>query len=222
MRQKIFQKFFRSVLWLISDVEIIGLENVPHTKTFAIASNHIGRLDIGCVFAGLDQTEFILPLAKKYKKNPITRFIGYMMGVIWSYRYTTDFKAIREMMTRIKQGGVLVIAPEGTRSKTGSLQEGKPGVAFLAAKAGLTIVPVAIYGTEDKVVVDNIKHLRRSHFKLIGGKSFVLPQLKSKSREEQIKEQTDEIMCHIAALLPEEKWGYYKDHPRLVELLKKQ
>jgi 1-acyl-sn-glycerol-3-phosphate acyltransferase len=222
MRQKIFQKFFRFVLWLISDVEIIGLENVPDTKTFAIASNHIGRLDIGLVFAGLDQTEFILPLAEKYKKNPITRFIGYMMGVIWLDRYTTDFKAIREMMTRIKQGGVLVIAPEGTRSKTGSLQEGKPGVAFLAAKAGLSIVPVAIYGTEDKVVVDNLKHLRRSHFKMIGGKAFVLPQLKSKNREEQIKEHTDEIMCHIAALLPEEKWGYYKDHPRLVELLKDQ
>lgn len=222
MRQIIFQKLFRFVLWLISDVEIIGLENVPDTKTFAIASNHIGRLDIGLVFAGLDQTEFILPLAEKYRKNPLTRFIGYMMGVIWLDRYNTDFKAIREMMTRIKQGGVLVIAPEGTRSKTGSLQEGKPGVAFLAAKAGLSIVPVAIYGTEDKVVVDNLKHFRRSHFKMIGGKSFVLPQLKSKSREEQIKEHTDEIMCHIAALLPEEKWGYYKDHPRLVELQKDQ
>jgi 1-acyl-sn-glycerol-3-phosphate acyltransferase len=222
MRQKIFQKLFRFALWLISDVEIIGLENVPDTKTFAIASNHIGRLDIGLVFAGLDQTEFILPLAEKYRKNPLTRFIGYMMGVIWLDRYNTDFKAIREMMTRIKQGGVLVIAPEGTRSKTGSLQEGKPGVAFLAAKAGLSIVPVAIYGTEDKVVVDNLKHFRRSHFKMIGGKSFVLPELKSKSREEQIKEHTDEIMCHIAALLPEEKWGYYKDHPRLVELLKDQ
>lgn len=222
MRQKIFQKLFRFALWLISDVEIIGLENVPDTKTFAIASNHIGRLDIGLVFAGLDQTEFILPLAEKYRKNPLTRFIGYMMGVIWLDRYNTDFKAIREMMTRIKQGGVLVIAPEGTRSKTGSLQEGKPGVAFLAAKAGLSIVPVAIYGTEDKVVVDNLKHFRRSHFKMIGGKSFVLPELKSKSREEQIKEHTDEIMCHIAVLLPEEKWGYYKDHPRLVELLKDQ
>ena len=222
MRQKIFQKIFRFVLRLISDVEIIGLENVPDTKTFAIASNHIGRLDIGLVFAGLEQTEFILPLAEKYKKNPFTRFIGYMMGVIWLDRYTTDFKAIREMMTRIKQGGVLVIAPEGTRSKTGSLQEGKPGVAFLAAKAGLSIVPVAIYGTEDKVIVDNLKHLRRSHFKMIGGKSFVLPQQKSKSREEQIKEHTDEIMCHIAALLPEEKWGYYKDHPRLVDLLNDQ
>ncbi len=222
MRQKIFQKVFRFVLWLISDVEIIGLENIPETKTFAIASNHIGKLDIGLVFAGLEQTEFILPLAEKYRKNPFTRFIGYMMGVIWLDRFNTDFKAIREMMTRIKKGGVLVIAPEGTRSKTGSLQEGKPGVAFLAAKAGLSIVPVAIYGTEDKKVVDNLKHLRRSHFKMIGGKSFVLPQLKSMSREEQIKVHTDEIMCHIAALLPEEKRGFYKDHPRLTELLKNQ
>ena len=219
MRQKIFQKLFRFVLRLIADVERIGLENVPQTTTFAIASNHIGRLDIGLVFAGLDQTEFILPLAEKYKKNPFTHFVGYMMGVIWLDRFNTDFKAIREMMTRIKQGGVLVIAPEGTRSKTGALQEGKPGVAFLAAKAGLSIVPVALYGTEDKVVVDNLKHLRRSHFKMIGGKSFVLPQLKSGNREEQIKNHTDEIMCHIAALLPEEQRGFYKDHPRLKELL---
>jgi 1-acyl-sn-glycerol-3-phosphate acyltransferase len=219
MRQKIFQKVFRFIIWLIADVDLIGLENIPDIKTFAIASNHIGRLDIGCVFAGLDQTEFILPLAEKYKKNPFTHFIGYMMGVIWLDRYTTDFKAIREMMTRIKQGGVLVIAPEGTRSKTGSLQEGKPGVAFLAAKAGLAIVPAALLGTEDKVVVDNIKHLRRSHFKLIGGKSFVLPQLKSGSREEQIKAHTDEIMCHIAALLPEDKRGFYASHPRVKELL---
>jgi 1-acyl-sn-glycerol-3-phosphate acyltransferase len=219
MRQKIFQKVFRFIIWLIADVELIGLENIPDIKTFAIASNHIGRLDIGCVFAGLDQTEFILPLAEKYKKNPFTHFIGYMMGVIWLDRYTTDFKAIREMMTRIKQGGVLVIAPEGTRSKTGSLQEGKPGVAFLAAKAGLAIVPAALLGTEDRVVVDNIKHLRRSHFKLIGGKSFVLPQLKSGSREEQIKAHTDEIMCRIAALLPEDKRGFYASHPRVKELL---
>jgi 1-acyl-sn-glycerol-3-phosphate acyltransferase len=219
MRQKIFQKVFRFIIWLIADVELIGLENLPDTTTFAIASNHIGRLDIGCVFAGLDQTEFILPLAEKYKKNLFTHFIGYMMGVIWLDRYTTDFKAIREMMTRIKQGGVLVIAPEGTRSKTGSLQEGKPGVAFLAAKASLAIVPAALLGTEDRVVVDNIKHLQRSHFKLIGGKSFVLPQLKSGSREEQIKAHTDEIMCRIAALLPEDRRGYYASHPRVKELL---
>ena len=158
MRLKIFQKFFRFILWLIADVEILGLENLPDSKSFAIAANHIGRLDTELVFGALDRTDFILPVAEKYKANPLTRFVGYMMGVIWLDRNTTDFKAIREIMTRIKQGGVLVIAPEGTRSKTGVLQEGKPGTAFLAAKASLAIVPLALSGTGDREVVNNLKH----------------------------------------------------------------
>jgi 1-acyl-sn-glycerol-3-phosphate acyltransferase len=219
MRLKIFQKFFRFILWLIADVEILGLENVPDSPSFAIAANHIGRLDTELVFGALDRTDFILPVAEKYKANPLTRFVGYMMDVIWLDRFTTDFKAIREMMTRMKQGGVLVIAPEGTRSKTGTLQEGKPGTAFLAAKANLTIVPVALSGTEDRMVVNNLKHFRRSHFKIIAGKPFLLPPIKSGERDEQLKEYTDEIMCRIAALLPEDKRGFYADHPRVKELL---
>jgi 1-acyl-sn-glycerol-3-phosphate acyltransferase len=221
MRLKIFQKFFRFIIWLIADVEIVGMENVPDSTSFAIAANHIGRLDIELVFVALDRTDFILPVAEKYRENPFTRFVGYMMGVIWLDRYTTDFKAIREMMTRIKHGGVLVIAPEGTRSKTGALQEGKPGTAFLAAKAGLAIVPVALSGTGDQDVVDNLKHLRRSHFKAIGGQPFVLPPLRKESRDEQLKEYTEEIMCRIAALLPEDRRGVYKEHPRTKELIEK-
>ena len=221
MRQKLFQKIFRLVIWLIADVELIGLENVPDVTSFAIAANHIGRVDTEFVFAALDRTDFILPVAEKYQKNPLTRFVGYLMDVIWLDRFTTDFKAIREMMSRIKRGGILVIAPEGTRSKTGELQEGKPGVAFLAARAGLAIVPVALSGTGDKEVIDNLKHFRRSHFKAIGGKTFVLPPLSKENRDEQLKEYTDEIMCRIAVLLPEEKRGFYKGHPRLMELLEK-
>jgi 1-acyl-sn-glycerol-3-phosphate acyltransferase len=218
MRLKIFQKFFRFIVWLIADVEVIGMENVPDSTSFAIAANHIGRLDTEFVFAVLDRTDFILPVAEKYKENPFTRFVGYMMGVIWLDRFTTDFKAIREMMSRIKRGGVLVIAPEGTRSKTGELQEGKPGTAFLAAKANLAIVPVALSGTEDRVVVNNLKHFRRSHFKAMAGKSFVLPPLRKENRDEQLKEYTEEIMCRIAVLLPEDKRGFYASHPRVKEL----
>jgi 1-acyl-sn-glycerol-3-phosphate acyltransferase len=222
MRLKIFQKFFRFIIWLIAEVEVVGMENVPDSASFAIAANHIGRLDTEFVFAVLDRTDFILPVAEKYKENPFTRFVGYMMDVIWLDRFTTDFKAIREMMTRIKRGGVLVIAPEGTRSKTGALQEGKPGTAFLAAKAGLAIVPVALSGTGDQEVVDHLKHLRRCHFKAIGGKSFVLPPLRKEDRDEQLKEYTEEIMCRIAVLLPEERRGFYREHPRLKELIEEE
>jgi 1-acyl-sn-glycerol-3-phosphate acyltransferase len=219
MRIKIFRFFMRLVFGIIADVKFAGLENIPDSPSYVIAANHIGRFDTAMVFVALDRTDFILPVAEKYQDNPITRFIGYMMGAIWLDRTSADFKAIREIMARLKQGGVLVIAPEGTRSKTGRLNEGKPGVAYLAAKSGLPIVPVALIGTDDSVVVDNLKHLRRSHFMGIGGKSFSLPPIPAKDRDIALQAYTDEIMCRIAALLPEEKRGVYADHPRLKELL---
>jgi 1-acyl-sn-glycerol-3-phosphate acyltransferase len=222
MRIKIFRSVIRFVIWLIANVDFSGLENVPDSSSFVIASNHVGRFDTALVFVALNRTDFILPVAEKYHKNPFTRFIGNMMGAIWLDRYNTDFKAIREILARIKQGGVLVIAPEGTRSKTGTLNAGKPGVAYLAAKSGLPIVPVAVTGTEDRIVVDNLKHFRRSHFRGVSGKAFSLPPLSGKKRDESLQEYTDEIMCRIAVLLPEEKRGIYAEHPRLKALISEQ
>ena len=62
----------------------------------------------------------------------------------------------------MKKGGMLVIAPEGTRSKTEALQEAKLGVAFLASKSGYPVLPVAVTGTEDRAILENLKHFRRS------------------------------------------------------------
>jgi hypothetical protein len=116
-------------------------------------------------------------------------------------------------MTLMDEGKNLVIAPEGTRSRTGALIEGKPGVSYLATRLGEPIVPVAITGTEDKVIFGNLKRLRRSHITLTAGTAFNLPPLPRQNREEILKQYTDEIMCRIAALLPEKHRGVYKDHP---------
>jgi 1-acyl-sn-glycerol-3-phosphate acyltransferase len=222
MRKRIFRTVIKFIIWIIADVEFLNLDNVPDAPSFVIAANHIGRFDTALVFLALNRTDFILPVADKYQKNPFTRFLGYMMGAIWLDRETTDFKALREILARIKQGGVLVIAPEGTRSKTGSLNEGKPGVAFIAAKSGSPILPVALIGTDDRIVVNNLKYFRRSHFKGVAGKPFNLPPINGKNRDELLQENTDEIMCRIALLLPEEKRGVYADHPRLKALLGEQ
>ena len=99
------------------------------------------------------------------------------------------------------------------------MAEGKPGVAYLAMKAGLPILPVALTGTEDRVVVDQLKHLKKSEIKVIVGPAFTLPPVKGREREAALKEYTDEIMCRIGALLPEKYRGVYAEHPRLKELL---
>ena len=69
--------------------------------------------------------------------------------------------ALRQTLRRLQAGGILAMAPEGTRSKSGNLIEAKPGGIFLAWKAGVPILPVAVTGTEDAVVRDRLKHFRR-------------------------------------------------------------
>jgi len=137
-------------------------------------------------------------------------------------RFEADYSALREILARMKKGGMLVIAPEGTRSKTESLQEGKMGVAFLASKSGYPVLPVAVTGTEDRAVRENLKRFRRSKIIVRGGDPFYVQVHQGKGREEAMREATDEIMCRIGALLPENYRGVYAKHPRLMELLAQQ
>ena len=123
------------------------------------------------------------------------------------------------MITLMENGKCLVIAPEGTRSRVGSLIEGKPGVAYLAARSGFPVVPAVITGTEDKAILANLKRLRKSDITLTAGEPFIVPPLPNKDRNAALQKYTDEIMCRMAALLPARYRGVYAEHPRLKELL---
>jgi 1-acyl-sn-glycerol-3-phosphate acyltransferase len=208
----------RFVINLIARVEIQGFENVPQDSGFVIATNHLGRLDLALLFYALEG-DFILPVAEKYEHHWLYGPIGNAMGAIWLDRFNADVGSVREILARMKAGGILVIAPEGTRSKTEAMAEGRPGVAYLAMKAGVPILPVALAGTEDRVVIDRLKHFKKSEIKVLVGPAFRLPQIKGRQREAALKEYTDEIMCRIGALLPVKYRGVYADHPRLKELL---
>jgi 1-acyl-sn-glycerol-3-phosphate acyltransferase len=208
----------RSVINLIARVDIQGYQNIPGEGGFVIATNHLGRLDVSLLFYALDG-DFILPIAEKYEHHWLYGPIGNAMGGLWLDRFNADIQSIREILVRMKAGGILVIAPEGTRSKTETMAEGKPGVAYLAMKARVPIVPVGLVGTEDRVIIEQLKQFKKSEIEIIVGEPFYLPPIKSKNREEVLKQYTDEIMCRIGALLPEKYRGVYTNHPRLKELL---
>jgi 1-acyl-sn-glycerol-3-phosphate acyltransferase len=142
------------------------------------------------------------------------------VDAVWLNRFEADFSALREILARMKKGGLMVIAPEGTRSKTEALQMGKMGAAFLAAKSGYPVLPVALTGTEDRLVLENLKRFRRSKIRAVAGDPFMVEIPKGSGREQALREATDEIMCRLAAELPEKYRGVYAEHPRLRELLK--
>lgn len=218
MIQKIFRQFVRVLFFFIARVELKGYENVPQEGGFIIAANHLGFLDSAIFYYAMDRPDLILPVAEKYKTHWLFGKLVPVLGGFFINRFDADITAIREVLKRLKKGGVFVIAPEGTRSKTASLQQARPGVAYFAAKTGRPIVPVALTGTEDKLVIDNLKHFRRLDITVSAGKPFTLPSVKGQQTE-ALDAGAEEIMCQIGAMLPEKYRGFYADHPRLKELL---
>jgi 1-acyl-sn-glycerol-3-phosphate acyltransferase len=218
MKYKTLRSIVRFLMKIVADIEINGIEKLPEGNVI-IAANHLGRLDTAALLCILDREDIIMPVAEKYKDHPLYGAIGRAANAIWLNRFDADYSAFRQILERMKQGGLLVIAPEGTRSKTEALQEGKMGVAFLASKSGYPVLPVAVTGTEDRLIVENLKHFRRSKITATAANLLHIDIPKGKGREEAMRQATDEIMCQIAALLPEKYRGVYADHPRLKELL---
>lgn len=216
---RLIRFLIRILLNVIARIEIRGRENAPLTGGMILAANHIGILDIVMVFYAIDRTDLFIPVAEKFEKIGWIRWLGKHLNFIFVDRFNPDLKAIRKMIGLMEAGKCLIIAPEGTRSPTGSLIDGKPGVAFLAARSGFPITPVGITGTEDKVILGNVKRLRKSTITLTGGKPFVIPPLAKENRDTALQGATDEIMCQIAALLPERYRGVYAGHERVRELM---
>lgn len=219
MKYRTLRAIIRFLMNFATNIEVNGIEKLPEGNVI-VAANHLGRLDAAALLCILDREDIILPMAEKYRAHPLFGIMGRAISAVWLNRFDADYGAFRQMLDRMKQGGILVIAPEGTRSKTEALQEAKMGVAFLASKSGYPVLPVAVTGTEDRVIVKNLKRFRRSKITATAAKLMYIDIPKGRGREEALRAATDEIMCQIAVLLPEKYRGVYADHPRLKELLK--
>ena len=220
MKYKTIRSLVRFIMNIIADVEVVGMDKLPQGNVI-LAANHLGRLDTAVLIYALEREDLIMAVAEKYKDHPIFGAIGRSVNAIWLNRFEADFAALREILVRMQKGGLMVIAPEGTRSKTESLQEGKMGAAFLANKSGYPVLPIAMTGTEDRGIISNLKRFRRSKIKAVAGDLFYIEIPKGKGREEAMRNATDEIMCQIAAKLPASYRGFYKDYPRVRELEQK-
>jgi len=195
------------------------MDNLPKEGAFIIATNHLGMMDVTLLYYAIDRWDVFVPVAEKWEEVGFLRWLGKYLNFVFIDRFNPDLKAMRRMISLMEKGHTLVIAPEGTRSRVGSMIEGKPGASYLAAKLKRPIVPIGLAGTEDDAIVGNLRRLRRSSVLINAGKPFSLPPLSPKDRDTALKLYTDEIMCRIAALIPERYRGVYARHPRLRRLL---
>ncbi|MCJ7535794.1 MAG: 1-acyl-sn-glycerol-3-phosphate acyltransferase [Anaerolineales bacterium] len=219
MIDRIVRFLNRMLVKAILDIKFYNLDSQPREGALIVAGNHLGVLDALMVFSVIDKRDYIVMVAEYHKNYAFRRWLGKIVGAIFVDRYQADFAALREVMKRLNQGGVLIISPEGTRSKTGGLLPGQPGTAYLASKTGISVLPVSIVGSEDRLILANLKRLRRSPVKVVFGEAIRFAPVSREGREQALQGYTDEIMCQIASLLPEEYRGEYANHPRLKQLL---
>jgi 1-acyl-sn-glycerol-3-phosphate acyltransferase len=217
MKRKLLHRFFRWLFRLLTHVQVSGMEKLPPQGGYILAVNHLSRVDSVLVFAIMDRSDVTALVAKKYQRYPFFRWLINAVDGIWLDRQKPDPKALRRAWDFLRRGGVIGIAPEGTRSHTQALTRGKPGVAYLATKAEVPIVPVGVSGTERAFA--ELFRFRRPHLQVTFGDPFHLPPLERGRRDVSLQRNTEEIMCRIAALLPPEYRGVYADNPRLEQLL---
>lgn len=205
-----YWKVRKVMTWLFriaSQLEIVGAENIPAEGPCVMAVNHISRLDTPTLMIASPRRVYPL-VANKYRNFPGFNWLLNAGEAIWIRRFEFDREALMKAVDVLRRGDILGLAPEGTRSSTNALQKGKPGAAFLAARTGSPIVPVASTGTHS--MLQDFTRLRRMKIRVVFGESFHLPK-EGKLSTEELEAATDLIMRRIAEMLPPEYRGVYAD-----------
>jgi 1-acyl-sn-glycerol-3-phosphate acyltransferase len=152
--------FLKPIVKLIWVKEVRGLENIPKSN-FILASNHQSHWDqVINPYILVPRTFTFLGQIDKYSgfEGFLRNLIYKIGGVIPIHRYDENSKrmAIKKCIERLKKGEILIIYPEGTRSKDGKIHEGKLGIAKIYLETGIPILPVAIKGNFEIMPVGKV------------------------------------------------------------------
>jgi 1-acyl-sn-glycerol-3-phosphate acyltransferase len=209
MTYRILKGLVIVLLNIFTHWEVEGEEHLPPGGPLLVVFNHLAWFDAPLAIAALPWPMTGIAL-KDLQRVPVTGQVLSMAEVIWVDRGRYDREALHQALALLKEGGVLGIAPEGRMSVTGSLERGKTGPVFIARKADVPILPIAVTGTEK--VLRELRSFRRAHLKLVIGQVFRLPEDRGyESRKEWRQADADFIMERLAELLPPEYRGVYAD-----------
>lgn len=195
-----------SLLARVDKVE--GVDHVPARGPVILMINHIALIDPLLVMHVLPRN--IVPMAKiEVYSYPVIGILPKIWGVIPVRREEFDRQAIQQVFEVLKAGEIVLVAPEGTRSP--QLQTARVGVAYLASRSQVPVVPVAISGTIGFPTLPLTKRWAGPKAQVRFGKPFCFrPELQRANREE-LRKMADEAMYILAGELPTEQRGVYAD-----------
>lgn len=163
-----FKIFFR--------FKIINIEKIPKKGGVIVVSNHVSHLDPLVIGAAIRKRQSTFMAKSGLFKIPL---IGAFVKT-FSFPVDRDIpqpSTIKEAVRRLKKGELIVMFPEGGRSKDGSILDAKRGTGLIAALSGAKVIPAYIDGT-DTALPASAKFIRLSRIRIIFGDS-----IETKNRE---------------------------------------
>ena len=190
-------------------VALEGTEHVPDLPAVIVASNHLSVTDPALICVSVEQLvrRRVRYMAKAEAFEwPLLGPLMSTYGGFAVHRDRPDREAYRMAREVLRSGDWLGLAPEGTRSRTGTLGEPKPGVALLALRTGAPILPVGISGTERLWPVGG-RFPRPGTTVAVRFGPLIRPREPGGSGSagpghESVAAATEELMARIAELLP--------------------
>lgn len=182
---------FRGLFKILYRWEIIGAENVPEQGPVVLCCNHTSNWDPPFLGSALSRKVNYMAKAELFN-IPVFGWIIRQVGAFPVKRGGVSKESIKLAIQLLRDGQILGVFPEGSRSNAGGM--GKKGAASLALKSGATVVPAAIVG--------GYKLFRKTS--VIYGKPLDLSEYAGGSSE-QLEAATDKILSVIRQMIEEKK-----------------
>jgi len=199
---------------VFAKTKLRGSENIPKNGSFIVVCNHFNRLDPPFVIFAIKKPINFLMASDQPKVEAQIMWAPWLYGFIPTNRQNSAPKTIKNSLAAIKRGEIVGIFPEGAATEQ-SIRPAKNGAAYLAMRTGVQILPMSIIGMDN--IWENWFKGVRPKIQITIGKPFH-PTVLSKDRlirNEAITRTGEEIMCRIAALLPDKYHGVYANDERV-------
>lgn len=204
----LFRRFIRFLVRLLARLDVSGEENIPRSGPLIVAPNHLHVMDAPVVYALVPRRMTVFA-AEKWQYTPTGWLMRAVANAIFVVRGEPDRKALAQALEVLRRGGTLGMAPEGTRSRSGGLIQGKNGVAYLAARTDAVIVPVALWGQER--ILPALVRGQRAEVHVRFMPPLRLPSDAARARTAELQGYTEELMLRLAVGLPSAYRGVYAE-----------
>ena len=208
--RKLLKPLFRGLYYSLAKVNIIGLENIPRSKPYVIAYNHISHYEPPFILTFWPENPEPLGAAEVWR-NPGEAIFANLYGGIPINRDEYDRQAIETILMALRNGFAVMMAPEGRISRKPGMHRAKIGIAYILSKLHVPVVPVGIIGTTQDFL-SKVIHFQRPKLEMHIGRPFYVPPPsfdRDAPKRLAFQENADFVMRQIAALLPPEYRGEY-------------